>query len=309
MPSLGQILRAEREKRGWTIPDVAARTRIQAQYFEAIEGDDTGSLPGGFFYRSFVRQYARLLELPEEEYEGVLERHLLDEQMSIASQPTSLPERPLNVPRMPTGVTDAGEETRRWLLRLGGLAVVILVCSLIYSLSMNWKTWFGGLMPASSPEPPVAQAPPPQRKAEPAPEPVAPKTEEPKMEEPKPEAAKLPAEAATTPAAQPVQAAPAAQTAPVTLTIKALELAWVQVKDSGKVLYSAAIPAGESRSFSSATKLRVLFGNAGGVELIYNGRPMPAPGPRGQVRTVEYSAAGAEMIVKPATLTTPPPQN
>ncbi|NWF84084.1 MAG: helix-turn-helix domain-containing protein [Bryobacteraceae bacterium] len=311
MPTLGQRLREEREKRGWTIASVAAQTKIQAQYFEAIERDDTGSLPGGFFYRSFVRQYARLLELPESEYERDLERHLLDEQMSLASQPTSLPERPVDVPPLPTGVTNQGEETRRWLLRIGGLVLVVLVCSLVYSVSMSWKTWFGTTAVTHAPEPPAVQAPAPEKKPEPVQAAQTPPVTEPQSEQ---QAAPAPGSgAAPTPAGPPVTAEqpkpaaahPAAPPQPagakpaVSLTIRATDQVWVQVRDAGKVIYSNVIPVGETRSFSSEGKLRVLFGNAGGVELIYNGLPMPAPGPKGQVRTVEFSATGAEVIVKP----------
>ena len=53
MPTLGQKLREERQRRGWTIDQLANETRINRQYFEAIEKDDIGSLPGGFFYCSF----------------------------------------------------------------------------------------------------------------------------------------------------------------------------------------------------------------------------------------------------------------
>lgn len=284
MPTLGQRLREEREKRGWTIASVAAQTKIQAQYFEAIERDETGSLPGGFFYRSFVRQYARLLELPESEYERDLERHLLDEQMSVAAQPSSLPDRPVDVPPLPTGATNQGEETRRWLLRIGGLVLVVLVCSLVYSVSMSWKTWFGGVA--------VTQAP--EKKSDPVQNGQKPPVTPPPIET-------QPASgSASEPVAAPAAAPPASEPKPaVSLTIKATDQVWVQVKDAGKVIYSNVIPVGETRSFSSDGKLRVLFGNAGGVELTYNGLPMPAPGPKGQVRTVEFSATGAEVIVKP----------
>lgn len=318
MPTIGQTLRTERENRGWTIADVAAKTRIQAQYFEAIERDDTQSLPGGFFYRSFVRQYARLLELPESVYESVLESHLLDEQMAIAAQPTSLHERPLNVPPMPTGLTDPAAETRRWLLRLGGLALVILFCSFVYALSVNWKAWFGGMLPTTAPEPPVAQAPAEQTK--PAPPPV--QSSEPVETPLKGDSAAAenqPAAPATTvpqaaeqPAAQP-QSPPPQQPPPqgapaggaVTLSIRATDVAWVQVRDSGKVVFSNIIPIGESRTFSGNERLRVLFGNAGGVEVIYNGKPMPPPGPKGQVRTLEFTREGFEVIVKPPALSAP----
>lgn len=298
MPTLGQKLKAEREKRGWTIADVAAKTRIQSQYFEAIERDDTSPLPGGFFYRSFVRQYARLLEMSPEEYEGEMERHLLEEQMSIAAQPTSLPDKPLDVPPLPTGFANPAIETRKWLLRLGGLALVILVCSLIYSLSMNWKTLFGGMPTASAPEPPVAQVPEPARQ-EAAPPPAQTPSSAP------PEQAPSTTPPVSEPASQPPAPAPAAETAPVTLSIRAIDAAWVQVRDSGKVVYSNVIPVGETRTFSSSGTLRVLYGNAGGVEVSYNGRPTPPPGPKGQVRTLEYSAEGMQVIVKPPTLASP----
>lgn len=318
MPTLGQRLREEREKRGWAIADVSARTKIQAQYFEAIERDDTGSLPGGFFYRSFVRQYARLLELSDSEYEGDLERHLLDEQTSLAALPTSLPDRPVDVPPMPMGVTNQAEETRRWLLRIGGFLLVVLVCSLLYSMSMSWKSWFGGAEQASAASQPAGQAASSGKQTEPAPQPPAPQPHQtpaanvgesglasgagPGETAPVAEAVEPPKPAPPVPAS-PLQAGGAK--AAVTLVIKSTDQAWVQVRDSGKVVYSNVIPVGESRSFSSDGKLRVLFGNAGGVELTFNGLPMPSPGPKGQVRTVEFTAAGAEVIVKPAALPAP----
>ncbi len=316
MPTLGQTLKAEREKRGWTIADVAAKTRIQAQYFEAIERDDVDALPGGFFYRSFVRQYARLLEVPDSVYKSTLESHLLDEQMAIAAQPTSLHERPLNVPPMPTGMSDPATETKRWLLRLGGLALVILLCSFVYTLSVNWKVWFGSLLPAAAPEPPVAQAPvEPQKQAQasapaaqdtqppstssspPAGEPVAQPAAQPETQAPVPP----PASSALTPS-------PPSPEGAVTLSIKATDIAWVQVRESGKVIFSNVIPIGETKSFTSGERLRVLFGNAGGVEVIYNGKPLPPPGPKGQVRTLEFTRDGFEVIVKPPALSPAPKQ-
>ena len=117
-----------------------------------------------------MRQYARLLELPASEYEGDLDRNLTDEQTTIAAQPSSLPER-LSVPPLPTGMRNPAEETRRWLLRLGALIIVILLCSLIYTLSMNWKSWFSSMLPSTAPEPPAAQAPVKEKKPDPAAQP------------------------------------------------------------------------------------------------------------------------------------------
>ena len=60
-PSVGQRLRLRREQQKRTIADVSAETCITSRYLEAIEADDQKPLPGFFFYRNYVKQYARAL--------------------------------------------------------------------------------------------------------------------------------------------------------------------------------------------------------------------------------------------------------
>ena len=43
--SFGQYLRALREQNHFTIDEIAAETRIKAEYLEALEHEDYGSLP------------------------------------------------------------------------------------------------------------------------------------------------------------------------------------------------------------------------------------------------------------------------
>ena len=72
MPSAGQLLQSERVKQQRTVIDIAEATRINARYIEALERDDVEQLPGVFFYKAFIRQYAKALELNEAETERVL---------------------------------------------------------------------------------------------------------------------------------------------------------------------------------------------------------------------------------------------
>jgi Helix-turn-helix domain len=53
-----EVLQRARLDQGIDLATVAARTKINAKYLQAIEADDRKSLPGGFFYKSFVHQYA-----------------------------------------------------------------------------------------------------------------------------------------------------------------------------------------------------------------------------------------------------------
>ena len=54
-------LRHERERRGWTLDDIADRTRIPRQYLEALEDGNHEILPPGPFFRGYLRQYLEFL--------------------------------------------------------------------------------------------------------------------------------------------------------------------------------------------------------------------------------------------------------
>src|SRR3984893_2522456 len=70
MTSIGATLRRERVRQGFDVQQIATRTKIGLHLIQAIEADQFDRLPGGVFARSFVRQYARLLGLDEEELAG-----------------------------------------------------------------------------------------------------------------------------------------------------------------------------------------------------------------------------------------------
>lgn len=275
MPSLGQKLRQEREKRGLTIEQLSAQTRINVQYFQSIEADDTASLPGGFFYRSFVRQYARLMDLPESDYESVLNQSLAEETAQSAGRDTVLPDREIVVPPIPTGRFDAALEVRRWAWRLGTLVVVLALCSGVYTFWQRWRVQQEDQRLAAAKAEPVVQKP---AEAKPAPSAPAP---EPMQASVLPQATKppvLPGEGA------------------VRLVIRATEMTWVGVWQGDKQLFADVIHAGETRGFGATTRLRIRLGNAGGVQMEWNGQAVQPVGPKGQVRTVEFRPDGYSVI-------------
>src|SRR5579872_696042 len=65
MESVGTVLRSERSRQGRGLAEISAVLCITQSYLEAIEKDDLEALPGTFFYKSFVKQYAKLLGVPE----------------------------------------------------------------------------------------------------------------------------------------------------------------------------------------------------------------------------------------------------
>jgi len=60
---IGAKLKQARVSQGLAIDDISRNTRIAPRFIEAIETEDYSSLPGLIFTRSFVRQYALILDL------------------------------------------------------------------------------------------------------------------------------------------------------------------------------------------------------------------------------------------------------
>jgi transcriptional regulator with XRE-family HTH domain len=63
MTSVGEILRTQRKNQGCEVDEIAAKLCITSSYVSSIERDDLKTLPGVFFYKSFVKQYAATVGL------------------------------------------------------------------------------------------------------------------------------------------------------------------------------------------------------------------------------------------------------
>jgi cytoskeletal protein RodZ len=73
-------LRYERERRGWSLDDVASRTRIPRQYLEALEDGNHEVLPPGPFFRGYLRQYLEFLgEEPSEDERTEAQQDIVDQ--------------------------------------------------------------------------------------------------------------------------------------------------------------------------------------------------------------------------------------
>src|SRR5688572_2089129 len=88
MTSVGKLLRSAREQKKRSLAEIAEELCITQRYLRAIEEDDLANLPGAFFYKSFVRQYASLLGVSNERVQQAVE------QVIAASQPPSEPSGP-----------------------------------------------------------------------------------------------------------------------------------------------------------------------------------------------------------------------
>ena|ERR1035438_7509171 len=71
--SLFLIAAAKRRERGISLDQIASVTKISVRSLRAIEECDFRKLPGGIYNTSYIRQYARAVEVDEAELVAVYE--------------------------------------------------------------------------------------------------------------------------------------------------------------------------------------------------------------------------------------------
>ncbi|BET25937.1 cytoskeleton protein RodZ [Limnobacter thiooxidans] len=59
----GEILRAAREKAGYSLSDISTQTKINVRQLEAIESGDVGRLPPETFAKAFIKSYCKALKM------------------------------------------------------------------------------------------------------------------------------------------------------------------------------------------------------------------------------------------------------
>jgi cytoskeleton protein RodZ len=316
MSSIGETLRRERLKRNLELDQISRELKIPAKFLEAIEAEHFDQLPAGVFAKSFVRQYATMLGLDAEDMVAEVHRMLTPELPPGAAPGEEVRESLGTVPELHIG---RGEEwdrvgdRRNWSSSLPAfvlVVVVMLVCSGLYAFWQRERHPAQPVAAAETPRPKPAQAQtPPQPAAEPAPAQNPPAAEE--AQATKPEAAKTPETAPTT-TAQPPAAANSADTAnrsepsspapaggPVALELKAEEPVWVLVRANGKYLFSGTLDPNQIKSVEANGTLMLRVGNAGGLTIKLNGKPIGPVGPKGQVRDVQFTSGGFQIVAAP----------
>ena len=75
------------------------------------------------------------------------------------------------------------------------------------------------------------------------------------------------------------------------LTIKLIgnQLCWVRVTVDGEIQFEGNLDSEETKEFEAEESVQVRLGNAGGVDVIYNGKKEPPLGESGQVVEKEYT--------------------
>lgn len=306
MNSIGERLRQERLRRGFDLQQIAEATKINVALLEAIEANDLEKLPGIFFTRSFVRQYARALDLDDYDFEQELNRLAGCEEVPTHEN-DFVPREDIEVApvAMPQSVS-----IRNSLSALAAFLLILALCSALFVLWQKARdrnaAAQGGASALDQPQAPPASEPlPPKAESTPPPS-SAPPAQQPAVESAAP---------ATPPPSRPAMseaekaAAAAAASAPVRVELRATQTVWLRVSADGSFLFSQILEPGQSRAVGANSLVQLKAGNAAGLEVMWNGKPVGALGEEGQVRNLEFRPDGFKILVAlpPAKPPEPPP--
>lgn len=284
MADFGARLRDARERKGISLRQIAAATKISVATLERLERNDISKLPGGIFSRAFVRSYAVEVGLdPDETVKQFLQEFAADP--SIGPAPVAsvhAPDAGVQAPRSPASGEVTEEADFESKQRMAGVVLKLVLVSLPLAIAIIYLSSRPGSPVTSETMPRVTTTGggPPDEPTQPYEEPgKGPETSA-------PAGGGTPTSPVGRPA--PPQAASATERT-MTLEIVPSADCWVKLTADGELALSRVVTAGE-REIARFTESAVLIvGDAAACGLVINGRPARPLGREGQVREIRLT--------------------
>jgi cytoskeletal protein RodZ len=265
MASVGSVLRTEREAQGRSAEDVAQELCIMPSYVRAIEKDDAANLPGAFFYKSFVRQYATLLGLNPAQFQAEVEAVT-----AVAEPEPAVPEKPI---RVPDPIVEAGNK-----FNFSSRSLTAPIAALVLAMFGGAGVYAWWKQPAAAAEEKTIVA-----VVEKAPEVI------PVAAPPAPEPTEEPTVNVTTTTGED-------GVKHMELSLSAKEKTWLSISSGGKQIFSGVLEPTETKTLSGLEMAKMTVGNAGGIDVHLNGKDVGPLGAKGQVRVVVFTPEGFSIL-------------
>lgn len=317
MPSFGEKLKQEREKRNITLEQISASTKIGTRMLQALEEDKFNQLPGGIFNKGFVRAYSRCVGLDEDQIvadylqasgdglrtepagrdndaPGVQEKSRNKEQARIHDRVRDrIQEKVQEKDERAVLRLESSAETPSRQLPWGLFAAILLLVALTLALwnrrheEHERKSNTSASQSSTSAVAPVAPS------AGMAQEKAAAST-----------FSGSPATGRTASAGsktQQVSQQLSAASGEFTVVVQAREDCWISITADGKTLSSELLATGAERTLRGRKEIVVKAGNAGGVDFQFNGKKVDLQADYGEVRTVTFGPGGMSRNAPPPT--------
>lgn len=278
MESLGARLKREREQRRMTLDEISTSTKIGTRFLIAIEDEQFDQLPGGIFNKGFIKAYARAVGVDEAEAVAYYEL------ATGASQPEIQPDNTLAVlAATPTAASifpDEDSESGISRLPWEWFAVGLLVIA--FGLAIwGFHTRENPVHPVVTPTPPSElNSAPALQTAEPAMPARQSQTD-----------TSLSAPGSQTTAAVTAPEPPAAAKT-FLVQIQAQQDSWITITADGHQIMQDTLHASSEKSVEAHDQVVIETGNAGALDISFNGRRLQQQGAPNQVKTLTFDSSG-----------------
>lgn len=240
MPSVGEILAAERRRQGKSLQQVVEGTKVRARLLDALEQGHYDDLPPQAYVKGYIQSYAKYLEIPAEplleqfkrEYSG--SEHGIspaDRYLSAIPADTVVPRRE-HAHAIPTNV---------WVIAaVAAVVVLLLLCALANALRGPSNTANTTPTPAGSGE--VSASP-----------------------------------GATGTVNTSETVATTAAGFKVAVKVRPGQASWVKATIDGQQAYAGTLLGGESREWLATSKATLVIGKPAAVVVTKNGQTVTVP--------------------------------
>ncbi|MGY3204425.1 helix-turn-helix domain-containing protein [Streptomyces sp. TE5632] len=248
-PSVGRALQQARIAAGLTVDDVTTITRVRIAIVRAIEADNFEPCGGDVYARGHIRSLARAVQL--------------DPDPLIAQYEAEHGGRPAPTPAAPLFEAERIRPERRgpnWTAAM--VAAIVVVVGFVGFTMVKGGDDGGKENVADGATPSTSASSTPKSKKPAAPEPE--------------------------PSDSAIAAAPQDK---VTVMVSAPDgRSWISAKDhSGRLLFDGLLKQGDSKTFQDSTKINLVLGDAGAIDLFVNGKKIEDDWQPGAVERLTYT--------------------
>jgi len=246
---LGEKLRQKRIEMGLTLQEVEEQTKIRILYLEAIEAENYKSLPGKVYITGFLRSYCKLLKIDPNEIINEFNADWSAKELDTDDVMTYVQEAPIREKRSPKINFNYNKIVR--------FSIIVLAVVVLLVVNQLWDRSTPSLPPPQDPSV-VNNVYGEEGNGETAGGPNA--------------------------GQEPVYTGVNIEIIPVR------DSCWLEVTIGNQVVFVGVLGQGEeSLVFNDENEIRVRFGNAGAVDVVYNGELLEPIGNIGEVVTRTFT--------------------
>lgn len=269
MESPGEYLKRERELRGIRLEVISDATKIRAGLLTAIEKNDFDALPAAPFVKGFIQAYCKYLGLDVQ-----------DALLRYEAYMRSIAESKASALKQDTGAKKQKPEARTAnsqipIISIAVIAVLIILFGL-YAISKKRP------LPVVDSSLSHVEESSAVSKPQPSLLPASVKDEHQANTTIGSSISKAPPKKENKDIKQSLPGN-SADKGPLTVVIKAAQPSWLKAEIDGQNPFEVSLKQGETVTWNAKEKFSILIGNAGGVNVLFNGEPLGSLGDEGKV--------------------------